>query len=117
MKNITSLFLLAFLSTLAFANPSTPARSITQEANEESQEVIITPVGFDHVLTMMVWGLENPVLDLELSYSTGGTAYKTTVKISESGIVEMDLNEFERGTYTLQIVSGDFTEKHTLILP
>ena len=47
MKKFSTLLLLAFFSTLAFANPSTPSNDDTASTE---QEVIVTPVGFDKVL-------------------------------------------------------------------
>ncbi len=114
MKKFSTLLLLAFFSTLAFANPSTPSNDDTASTE---QEIVVTPVGFDKVLSMIAFNIETPNVEIELSQNTVGMVYKTTMRISDSEVIEMDLNDFETGTYTLKVVAGAYTTVQTIILP
>ena len=39
------------------------------------------------------------------------------MRTTDSEVIEMDLNDFETGTYTLKVVAGDYTTVQTIILP
>ena len=87
MKKFSTLLLLAFFSTLAFANPSTPSNDDTASTE---QEIIVTPVGFDKVLSMIVFDNETSNVEIELSQNTVGMVYKTTMRTTDSEVIEMD---------------------------
>lgn len=116
MKRLSFTLLLALFSTLAFAQaPSTISQ--IENSIESTQEIMVTPVGFDKVLSLLLFDVESTQLEISLSQVSTGFSFKTALTTQDSEVVEMDLNDFEGGTYALEITVGDFTTQHTLILP
>ena len=115
MKKLSTLLLLAFFSTLAFAHTATPSNDNTN--NQDNEEILVAPIGFDKVLSLIIFEVEQPTLDVELSQNKVGRVYNNSFSGSESEVLEIDLSDFESGTYTLKITAGDYSKVHTLILP
>ncbi len=115
MKKFSTLLLLPFFSTLAIAHSPTPSNDVT--ATNDEQEILLSPVGFDKVLSLIIFEVDQPTLNVELSQNKVGRIFNNSYSTPESEVLEIDLSDFEAGTYTLKIVSGDYTQVHTLILP
>ena len=116
MKRLSFTLLLALLSTLAFAQAPT-STSQEESSTETSQDIMVTPVGFDKVLSLLLFDVESTQLEISLSQASTGFSFKTVLTTQDSEVVEMDLNDFEGGTYVIEISVGTYTTQHTLILP
>ena len=117
MKKVITTLLLAFFSILAHAHVITPHTNDNEEEINESQEIMVAPMGFDKVLSLLLFEIDDPKVDIELSQNAVGVVFKTTLKVSEVEVLEVDLKDFEGGTYTLRVGAGEYAKVHTLILP
>ena len=116
MKKIATLLLLAFFSTLAFATVDTDPTS-PEELSQTEQEILVAPVGFDNILSLILFEVETPQIEVELSQEHTGFSFKTSLRMMDTEVLEMDLNDFEGGTYTLTLTAGEYTQTQTVILP
>ena len=108
--------LLTICSTLAFAtfdNDPTPQ----EEPSQIEQEIIIAPVGFDKVLSLILFDVESTQVEVEITQEHTGFAFTTTLRVMDSEVLELDLADFEGGTYTLSLSAGDYSETQTVIFP
>ncbi len=117
MKKVITTILLAFFSILAHAHATTANPSDKEEVKKQTQEIMVAPVGFDKVLSLLLFEIDDPQVDIEISQNSVGMVFKTSLKVSEVDVLEVDLNDFEGGTYTLRVGAGEYAKVHTLILP
>ena len=116
MKKFTTLLLLAFFSLLASAQAESNSPSTFESAQTE-QEIIVTPVGFDKVLSLILFDVEGSQVEVEITQDHTGFAFKTSLRVIDTEVLEMDLSDFEGGTYTLSLTAGDYTQTQTVIFP
>ena len=116
MKKFSTLLLLAFFSLLASAQVETTLTS-NEESTPTEQEIIVAPVGFDKVLSLILFDVESPQIGVEISQKHSGFTFKTSLRMMDSEVLEMDLADFEGGTYSLTLTAGDYTQTQTVIFP
>ena len=117
MKNIISILFLAFFSISAQAHTSNDPINQENSAQTEQQEIMVTSIGFDKVLSLLLFNMEENTLEVELSQNSAGVIYRTTVKTSDQEVLELDFNDFETGTYSIKLVAGEYSVVHTIMLP
>ena len=108
LRSLLATLLLAFFSTLSFAtvtNDPTPQ----EELSQAEQDILVAPVGFDKILSLILFDVAGSQIDIELSQEHMDFSFKTSLRSTASEVVEIDLNDFEGGTYSLTISAGEYT--------
>ena len=84
MKKIATLLLLAFFSTLAFATVDSDSTS-PEELTQTEQEILVAPVGFDKVLSLIIFDIDSPQIEVKLSQEHTGFSFKTSLRMTDVG--------------------------------
>ncbi|MEM9720992.1 MAG: hypothetical protein AAGA10_17140 [Bacteroidota bacterium] len=115
MTKLAFIFCL-FVSTLApAASFASSSNNPTATLETQSTVVEVAAVGFDKVLSMVVW--EETVVKIQILDKAEHIKYASQFSSTEMEVVALDLKRLPAGTYSLKITIGDQTQTETLILP
>ena len=114
MRNLLTLFLAFFFTTLAFAS-HTPSPAQTESATQEI--VLVSHVDFNKSLNLVMLDVELETFTLRLEDQRGNEIFRTQVRRGESEVMEIDLSDIDGGTYKLKIEAEDQVQTESVIVP
>ena len=122
--NKLSLVFCLFVSILAPASSfasSNPLLSSSTEISENegisTPEILLAPVGFDKVLTLVVTGAEQTDVKVEIRDSKNRIKYASQISVKDAEVAEIDLSRLAGGSYAVMISQGEYEQIETIILP
>ncbi len=113
MKKINRFLQPSFHSRLS----EPPANSNGYLSSRPSVEGKMITIDSCKILNLNLYTPKDQIAEVELATKNVGVVFKDSFKRLESGVLEMDLNGFSAGVYSLKIVLESREQNHTLVLP
>ena len=110
--------ILAPASSFASSNPLlSSSTEISKNEGISTPEILLAPVGFDKVLTLVVTGTEQTDVKVEIRDSKNRIKYASQISVKDAEVAEIDLSRLAGGSYAVKITQGEYEQIETIILP
>ena len=108
--------ILAPASSFAFSSTHAPdSTEIVENESTKASDMLLLPVGFDKVLTLISTSAEQTDIKVEILDESDHIKYASQYSTME--VVEIDLSRLTGGTYLVKISQGDYVQLERIILP